>query len=129
MQGFSCACTFCPKDIRKTPYTNKVISVIMQYYNYNYLLICLIYGDDFCRKSNDYNSSAALALYSYDVELLSNKKTQNPNIEPIYRVDGVQIRRSKTCFTRDRCRFFITHNVEFKNGLISLKVIYFNTIN
>lgn len=37
-------------------------------------------------------------------------------------MDGVQIRRSKACFTRDRCRFFITHNVEFKNGLISLKV-------
>ncbi|XP_022178490.1 bromodomain adjacent to zinc finger domain protein 1A-like isoform X1 [Myzus persicae] len=73
------------------------------------------------KKSNDSNSNTALASYSYDVELLSPKKKQNPNIEPIYRVDGVQIRRSKACFTRDRCRFFITHNVEFKNGLISLK--------
>lgn len=78
------------------------------------------------RKSNDSNSSTALAYYSYDVELLSPKKKQNPNNEPIYRVDGVQIRRSKACFTRDRCRFFITHNVEFKNGLISLKVNLYN---
>lgn len=74
------------------------------------------------RKTNDSNSSAALALYNYDVELLNTKKNQNPDNEPIYKVDGVQIRRSKACFTRDRCRFFITHNVEFKNGLITLKV-------
>lgn len=70
-------------------------------------------------------------MYSYDVELLNLKKKQNPNNEPIYRVDGIQIRRSKTCFTRDRCRFFITHNVEFKNGLITLKVnnLYIHVIN
>lgn len=84
------------------------------------IIIIIIY---LYRKLNDSNSSAALAFYSYDVELLNPKKKQNPNNEPIYRVDGVQIRRSKTCFTRDRCRFFITHNVEFKNGLILLKVI------
>lgn len=80
------------------------------------------------KKSNENNSNVALTLYSYDVELLNPKKKQNPNNEPIYRVDGIQIRRSKTSFTRDRCRFFITHNVEFKNGLITLKDNVANSI-
>jgi len=103
-----------PKEIivHQSDYT-----IFRIYYIYNYNNFIIYYY----RKSND-NSSAALAFYSYDVELLNSKRKQNPNNEPIYRVDGVQIRRSKTCFTRDRCRFFITHNVEFRNGLLSLKV-------
>jgi hypothetical protein len=104
----------------------KEIIVLQQsiYFVTNFFLFSNLYFVlFFYRKSNDSNSSAALAFYSYDVELLSPKKKQNPNNEPIYRVDGVQIKRSKACFTRDRCRFFITHNVEYKNGLISLKVI------
>ncbi|XP_050543474.1 bromodomain adjacent to zinc finger domain protein 1A-like isoform X2 [Daktulosphaira vitifoliae] len=74
------------------------------------------------KKSNDSGQSGGHLSYSYDVELLNSpSKKGNPNNEPIYRVDAVQIKRSKNCFTRDRCRFFITHNVELKNGLILLK--------
>ncbi|XP_050421554.1 bromodomain adjacent to zinc finger domain protein 1A isoform X2 [Adelges cooleyi] len=73
------------------------------------------------KKSNDSSPPATHSFYSYDVEKLCSTKVGNPNTQPIYRVDAVQIKRSKNCFTRDRCRFFITHNVEFKNGLLLLK--------